>query len=53
MLDVIFRNFISACVFWRNSCNLHCYVFSHLFDLVVHYVCSNFYYNTDLPPPWM
>ena len=47
MSDVLFAYFGSICIFRVQSCYLHSYVLSHLFDFIVYNVCYNVNQNTD------
>ena len=47
MFDVISAYFVAACVLRTKSCNLHCNVFSHLFEVIVYNICLNVNQNTD------
>ena len=48
MCDVISAYFVAVCVLRTKSCNLHCNVFSHLFEVIVYNICLNINQNTDL-----
>ena len=47
MCDVISAYFVAVCVLRTKSCNLHCNVFSHLFEVIVYNICLNVNQNTD------
>ena len=47
MFDVISAYFVAACVLRTKSCNLHCNIFSHLFEVIVYNICLNVNQNTD------
>ena len=48
MSNIFCTYFAVVCVQRFQSCNLHCYVFSHFFYCIVYNVCLNVNQNTDL-----
>ena len=48
MLDIVSAYFLVACVLRFQSCDLHSYVLSHLFNSIVNNICLNVYKNADL-----